>query len=88
MKQALTGGAESGKMPFGQASMLQVSVRSSFCTQLMCVLATNLTFEVGSGKYKDLENHTFVGNGRFIIEDGQVSVETRASVVVPSTASD
>lgn len=55
----------------------------------MCVVATNFTFEVGSGKYKDLENRTFVGNGRFIIGDvGQVSVETRVSVVVPSTASD
>lgn len=68
--------------------MFYVSPSSSLCTQLICVIATNLTFEVGSGKYKELEDCTFVGNVRFIIEDGQISVETRASVVIPSTASD
>ncbi|KAL0639487.1 hypothetical protein Q9L58_001516 [Maublancomyces gigas] len=69
MKQAFSGTAEEGKMPFGQSTMY-------------------LTFEVGSGKYKELENCTFVGNGRFIVEDGKISVESRWSVVVPSTASD
>lgn len=54
----------------------------------MFVIATYLTFEVGSGKYKELENYTFVGNGRFIVQDGKVSVESRISVVVSSTEKD
>lgn len=50
--------------------------------------AMYLTFEAGSGKYKDLEDQTFVGNGRFVVEGGKLSVESRWSVVVPSTESD
>ncbi|KAL0632310.1 hypothetical protein Q9L58_008831 [Maublancomyces gigas] len=42
--------------------------------------------EVAAGKYKDLENHIFVGNGRFVREQGGTTVEFRLSVVVPSTA--
>lgn len=65
-----------------------MSLGRSLGTPLICVLAMYLTFEVGSGKYKQLENCTFVGNGRFVVEDGKISVESRWSVVVPSTASD
>lgn len=36
-----------------------------------------ITFEVGRVKYKSLENCTFVGDGRFIIENGKASVESR-----------
>lgn len=88
MKQAFSGNAEEGKMPFGQSSKFQGSLVSYLGTRLICVLATYLTFEVGNGKYKELENCTFVGNGRFIVEDGRITVESRWSVVVPSTASD
>ncbi|KAL0632292.1 hypothetical protein Q9L58_008812 [Maublancomyces gigas] len=49
---------------------------------------TYLTFESGHEKYKDLENHTFVGNCRFIVVNGKVAVETRLSMVIPSTAMD
>lgn len=88
MKQAFTGNPVEGTMPFGQSSKLQLSLGGSLDTRLICDLAASLTFEVGRGKYQELEDCMFVGNGRFIVEDGQVSVETRWSVVVPSTASD
>lgn len=55
----------------------------------MCVVsATYLTFEVGNGKYKVLEDTTFVGDGRFMVEDGKLAIESRWSAVFASTASD
>lgn len=51
-----------------------------------CVTASHHTFEVGDAKYKELENRTWVGNGRFIVhEDGTLSVEVKISSVVAST---
>ncbi|KAI9785096.1 MAG: hypothetical protein M1816_000507 [Peltula sp. TS41687] len=42
-------------------------------------------FEVGDPKYKDLENCAWVGNGRFAMEDGKWTVESRVSKLIPST---
>lgn len=88
MRKASSANPEEGKLPFGQASMLQVSLSCFLGTPLICVLATYLTFEVGSEKYKELGNCTFVGNSRFMVEDGKLSVESRWSAVVASTVSD
>ncbi|KAK2749196.1 hypothetical protein FQN57_006811 [Myotisia sp. PD_48] len=41
-------------------------------------------FECGHPKYKFLENHSWVGNGRFVVGDGTLTVESRVSQVVPS----
>ncbi|CAO1601724.1 hypothetical protein XANCAGTX0491_005367 [Xanthoria calcicola] len=46
---------------------------------------TNHYFETGDLKYKALENCTWSGNGRFVFENGGLSVESRISQVVPST---
>lgn len=52
------------------------------------VAAAALTFEIGSEKYKALEDTTFVGDARFIVEGGNLAVESRWSAVVSSTDSD
>lgn len=39
MKQAFAGNAKEGKMPFGQSSMLRVSLGRACGTRLICVLA-------------------------------------------------
>lgn len=49
--------------------------------------AAYLTFEVGNKKYKSLEDTTFVGDARFIVEGGNLAVESRWSAVVSSTDS-
>jgi RNA polymerase I-specific transcription initiation factor RRN6 len=41
----------------------------------------NFSWETGGEKYKELENGTFVGAGRFCVEDGKVVVEYRVSKV-------
>ncbi|KAL4784745.1 hypothetical protein BJX76DRAFT_356731 [Aspergillus varians] len=41
-------------------------------------------FEVGSPRLKDLENSTWVGNGRFLEEGGKLFVEVRIAQVVAS----
>ncbi|KAL3459592.1 hypothetical protein BJX64DRAFT_291098 [Aspergillus heterothallicus] len=41
-------------------------------------------FEVGSDRLKELENSTWIGNGRFIGEDGKTLVEVRIAQVVAS----
>ena len=46
------------------------------------------SFEVGEGKNKELENRTWVGNGRFIVSDKGIALESRVSQLVPSTAMD
>lgn len=51
----------------------------------MLKTATANTFEVGSSDLKGLENATWAGNGRFLMEDGVFKVETRISRVVAST---
>ncbi|KAL4993014.1 hypothetical protein BDV10DRAFT_198666 [Aspergillus recurvatus] len=45
---------------------------------------THNTFEVGSPSLKELENSTWVGNGRFKSDDGKLLVEIRISQVVAS----
>ena len=47
-------------------------------------LAMNPTFEVGHLRLKDLENSTWVGNGRFSLEGDKLYVEVRISQVVSS----
>lgn len=47
-------------------------------------LATANTFEVGGFELKGLENATWVGNGRFLMEEGVFKVETRVSKVIAS----
>jgi RNA polymerase I-specific transcription initiation factor RRN6 len=39
-------------------------------------------FETGSEKYKELQNGTYVGAGRFVNEGGQTVVEYKVSRVV------
>lgn len=51
------------------------------------IAAAYLTFEVGSEKYKELEDMTFVGDARFLVQGGNFAVETRWSAAVSSTAS-
>lgn len=46
------------------------------------------TFLVADPKLKDLENSTFVSNGRIIVSETGLTVETRQSKVVPSTVMD
>lgn len=50
--------------------------------------AAYLTFEIGHQKYKFLEDTTFVGDARFLVEGGNFAVESRWSAVVSSTDSD
>jgi len=42
------------------------------------------TFEVGSPRLKELENSTWVGNGRFLLEGDKLYVEVRISQVTAS----
>lgn len=44
----------------------------------------NTLFEVGSERLKELENSTWMGNGRFLHEDGKLLVEVRIAQVVAS----
>ncbi|KAL2807715.1 hypothetical protein BJX63DRAFT_436767 [Aspergillus granulosus] len=46
------------------------------------------TFETGVEELKDLENAHWVGNGRFILGETGLTVESRVSKVVPSTDMD
>ena len=48
------------------------------------MVAMNTHFEVGSGRLKELENSTWIGNGRFLHADGKVLVEVRIAQVVAS----
>lgn len=48
-------------------------------------LATIHTFEVGKEELKDLENCHWVGNGRFILSETGLTVESRVSKLIPST---
>lgn len=47
--------------------------------------AKDSVLQVGDPNYKDLENSTWVGNGRFVLEGERLSVESRVSKVIPST---
>lgn len=40
--------------------------------------------QVGDAKYQDLVNSTWVGNGRFVVDNGKLTVETRVSKLIPS----
>jgi hypothetical protein len=51
-------------------------------------LAANYTFEAGHADYKFLENASWVGNGRFKVDEGKLGVEFRVSKVVSSTDMD
>ena len=44
--------------------------------------------QVGPGKLKNLENCTWVGNGRFVVDKDTIWVEMRVSKLVPSTDMD
>ena len=48
------------------------------------LLAMSPTFEVGSPRLKELENSTWVGNGRFLLEGDKLYVEVRISQVTAS----
>lgn len=52
---------------------------------LIGFVASAWTFEVGDPRYKKLENSVWVGNGRFLVNGGNVVVESRVCQVVPST---
>ena len=75
---------------FGSSSMSGAGInqapRSS--DYLLIATATANTFEVGDPALKHLENSTWAGNGRFLLEDGVFKVETRISKVVASTDMD
>ncbi|KAL8910088.1 MAG: hypothetical protein Q9171_004609 [Xanthocarpia ochracea] len=67
--------------PFGLASM-----QNPFFSFLLHHPHPPLSFELGTGdpKYKFLEDGTWVANGRFVFEDGQLAVESRSCQVIPS----
>lgn len=44
----------------------------------------NTLFEVGNERLKELENSTWMGNGRFLHEDGKLLVEVRIAQVIAS----
>ncbi|OBT83547.1 hypothetical protein VE02_07788 [Pseudogymnoascus sp. 03VT05] len=44
-------------------------------------ISTHLTFETGSAELRLLEQKVYVGNGRFIVEDGNLTVEYKVSQV-------
>ncbi|KAJ6153529.1 hypothetical protein N7470_006488 [Penicillium chermesinum] len=46
------------------------------------------TFETGTPELKELENSHWMGNGRFVLGENGLTVESRVSKVVPSTAMD
>jgi hypothetical protein len=52
-----------------------------------CLTANTHYFHSGAEKLKDLENMTFIGNSRMIInqETRGIQVETRISRVIPAT---
>lgn len=81
-------GTEPGKTAFGRSC--KFSPYPQACAVRLTDggvrVAAQFGIEVAAGKYKDLENQVFVGNGRFVREQGGTAVEFRLSVVVPSTA--
>jgi hypothetical protein len=50
--------------------------------------ATYHTFETGTPELKDLENTHWMGNGRFVLSETGLTVESRVSKVVASTVMD
>ncbi|KAK4673960.1 hypothetical protein QC763_0019390 [Podospora pseudopauciseta] len=49
------------------------------------ISSTYHTFQSGDPKYKHLQYKTFVGNGRFVVNDDRsITVESRISEVIPS----
>ncbi|KAF3009314.1 hypothetical protein E8E15_002612 [Penicillium rubens] len=46
------------------------------------------TFETGTPELKELENSHWMGNGRFVLGENGLTVESRVSKVIPSTAMD
>lgn len=46
------------------------------------------TFLVADPKLKDLENSTFVSNGRILVHENGLTVETRQSKVIAATVMD
>ncbi|KAL9629849.1 MAG: hypothetical protein Q9164_006694, partial [Protoblastenia rupestris] len=54
------------------------------------ISSTVHTFETGDAKYKHLEYKTFVGNGRFVVNDNprSITVESRISEVIASNDMD
>ena len=54
---------------------------------MVCV-ATVHSFQTGPPVYRELENRHFVGNGRFVVEGGEITVESRVGVGGASTGMD
>ncbi|KAK0724654.1 hypothetical protein B0H67DRAFT_568453 [Lasiosphaeris hirsuta] len=54
------------------------------------ISSTYHTFQSGDPKYKHLQYKTFVGNGRFVVNENprSITVESRISEVIPSNAQD
>lgn len=70
--------------PFGISGMYYdwaLALKSGLTT-----LATYHTFKSGDPRYKELQYKTFVGNGRFIVNENprSVTVESRISEVIAS----
>ena len=76
-------------IPFGLSSMSKTPYAAEIWEcDLLTMLGFTHSFEVGEGQYRELENWTWVGNGRFVVEDGGIALESRVSKLVPSTAMD
>lgn len=60
------------------------------CLMRNTFLATYHTFQCGDPKYKHLQYKTFVGNGRFVVNENprSITVESRISEVIPSNDQD
>jgi len=86
--------ADMATVPFGNASEF---IRLLFCCWLGGTLkadwlrvrkAGSHTFLVADPALKDLENSVFVSNGRILVTEKGLVVETRQSLVVASTVMD
>lgn len=71
-------------VPFGFASKFYENTQS-LAFDIDSILAGSHTFVVADPALKLLENSTFVSNGRIIVHENGLTVETRQSLVIAST---
>jgi hypothetical protein len=75
-------------VPFGYASMWMQHPVYMQISLLTCCAAGSHTFFVADPDLKVLENSTFVSNGRILVHENGLTVETRQSLVVAAKVMD